>query len=181
MGGKIFSTDLIFGVVNLKRFVLILVLLCFLLCSCKDGKEKQFSGNGDAYKISAEGGWRMRSTPLNPRAEISVSDEKNSRYFIVLRDSKADFSDDVTMEKYTELSKKILEENGGDERTLEIVESGDGYYSCVCESDEVKIRFLVFLKEGKKDFYQIMFWTTESKFDDSKDDFLRIADSFFET
>ena len=181
MGGKIFSTDLIFGVVNLKRFIFILVAACFLLCSCKSGKEKQFSGNEDAYKISVYGGWKMRSSPLNPRAEISASDEKNSRYFIILRDSKSDFSDGVNMEKYTELSKRILEENGGDNRRLEIVESGDGYYSCVCESDEVKIRFLVFLKEGKNDFYQIMFWTTESKFDESRGDFLKIADSFFET
>ena len=165
----------------MKKFFVILLLLCFILSSCGKDKQKQIGGNDDAYKLNIDGGWKIRSTPLNPRAELSVSDEKNSRYFIVLRDSKSDFSDDVTMEKYSELSKKILSENGGDERMLEIVESGEGYYSCVCESDEVKIRFLVFLKEGKEDFYQIMFWTTESKFDDSKDDFLRIADSFFET
>ena len=156
-------------------------MLCFILCSCGKSKQKLIGGNDDAYKLSIGGGWKTRTVPLNPRAEISASDEKNSRYFIVLRDSKADLSESVTMEKYTELSKKILEENGGEERKLEVVETGDGYYSCVCESDSVKIRFLVFLKEGKRDFYQIMFWTTESRFDEASDDFLRIADSFFET
>lgn len=159
-------------------FILFLISASLIFTGCSDNKERTFSGGTD-YSITVPKGWSQMDS-LNKNADLCLGDSSDSKYLVIIKDYKEDFTDNYTIENYFELSRKGLLDAHDDSVLISSDIKNDCSYTASCIVDGVKVRFYASIKEDDKNFYQLIFWTTERQFESRLDEFHTISSSFTE-
>lgn len=122
---------------------------------------------------------------LNNEAVISVGSEKKEQYTIVLSESKGLFSEEITIDDYRKIVIDSIISNLSnyefvnpkkttidDKEAIEVIVHG--------EINKIKISYIITVVKGEENFYQIVSWTLQNKFEDYKNIFRGVIATFEE-
>ena len=88
-----------------------IALLLFVVIGCKSlqslGKPTVLANKDGKFQLTVPAGWHEDST-LNAEADIKASNRLKEQYVIVLTESKKDFSNDMTLDKFTDITRKAM-------------------------------------------------------------------------
>jgi len=130
------------------------------------------------------GSWvEMEGRDRNEFASIQMGQRLGDQYLLVIEEPTSDFDDDFTLFEYAYL---ILDEmtylvNPTDTPLIEDVEIGDSIHAKQFELtgsvDRIRVRYLVTVVEYNDIFYQLVAWSTPSRYDTAKPIFMEILNS----
>jgi bifunctional DNA-binding transcriptional regulator/antitoxin component of YhaV-PrlF toxin-antitoxin module len=177
-----------------KLFPLGLLLFTTLACNFvsrlsreieKAGQPTVLTSPDGRFQLTIPGGWR-KDTELNEKAEISASNRAREMYVVVLSESKRDFASDMTLEKFTELSRNAMMGNvRGAQATAPTPTSVSGHpamqYELRGTVENVNIAYLNTTVETPGDYHQIIAWTLPSRFNDNQATLREVTQSFKES
>lgn len=177
---------------SIKKFgILLVIFLVVFTTACGGLTEIDFNDETQVKRVlSSDNG----SSILVPKiwsdvriegdhVDINVESPLKEQYAVVLTESADLFSEDMTLDDYYELISESMRESM-DNTTLtepqssEIDNSPALLFELHEEGDEVKISYLVALVKGESNYYQIVTWTLQDKFEDYKDLYMNIINSF---
>lgn len=166
----------------------LLVLLLFTGCGLGDrmglseAEPKIFTDTLENISITATTEWVVDET-LHEESILSLGNEKENAYLVVLMDEKDSFSDEMTLELYSKLAS---------DATLDGLESGR-----LTEEEEVtvgtklgkrflingmiegiRISYLFYILEDPYNFTQVIIWSGEDNLKSEKVDYSRIIETF---
>ena len=161
---------------NKVKLPLFLFVILFILTSCEKPLYHDFIGRKLDYKVTVPYSWK-EIDELNEHADLCLGDSKNSQYMIIICDYREDFKLGFSVLDYYELSMDSLIASHED---AELIKSNNKSYEYIVSavSEGVKVTFYVCIKEGLNNYYQLVCWTTERQFDETKEIFASIADAF---
>jgi len=169
---------------KLYKWLFAAVLLTTLVisgCSGKGGDATIKSAEGD-IQLTVGSDWKT-DLKLNPNAKLSAGNPGKEQYVIVVTNSKSDMSDGATLEDFkqlfianTEVMAKNLKEIETKEITIDSVPAKQVEFTA--EASNIKAHYLAFLLGKGNTFYQIVTYSTESKFAGNKEEFLKVGQSF---
>lgn len=118
---------------------------------------------------------------------IKIEDSGEKAFLQVVSESKADFADDMTAEGYGRLLADYLETSPTFSdvvitpfTTLEVNSLPAVQFEVEATVSGVKVHYLNTYVEGNSHFFQIVSWTSQSRFEESKQSLLEAAASFRE-
>ncbi|MGF7047957.1 hypothetical protein J2T13_002463 [Paenibacillus sp. DS2015] len=126
---------------------------------------------------------------LNDSAIISASKQSQDKYVMVIANQKSDFSDETSLDDFVNIFKentKISVDQMKVVNTDDMVSTEDIEVDGVSaklveftgEVQKIKAHYLTAMIEKGNRFYQIISWSSEKGFSNSKDEFLEIIKSF---
>jgi hypothetical protein len=138
----------------------------------KDGK----------FQLTVPAGWQERSS-LSGIASIKAANLYQEAYVIVIEESKADFTGEMTLDKFTEITrngmlKKVTEGDSTPPLPVTINGIPGKQYALEGVINNVKISYLVTAVETSSHFCQIVTWTLRSRIDQNQSVLLRVTNSF---
>lgn len=107
-------------------------------------------------------------------ALIGAANLRDENYVVVLEDSKADFEDNLSFERYSENIQKQLMTNiangqiQGAVKDIQVAKLPANQFVFFGTADGIKIAYVITLVETDKSFYRILAWTMQSRFDKNK-------------
>lgn len=130
------------------------------------------------------GGWSADRT-LNDGAVIQASNRFKEMYVIVLKEGKGDFTEDTTLQEYTQLASAGMQGNITEPEATEPVSTtvaGNSAmeYQLTGAVKKVKIKYLCSTVETPNHFYQIITWTLPSRFEQNQETLRGVTQSFRE-
>ena len=142
------------------------------------------SASGDS-KMQAASGW-AEMTDLNAEADIQLGNKLRDEYLIVISEPKEDFTDDFELSEYAErvTSNMLGELRGGTKTDAEELKIGSRdalQLEMHGTIQSVKVTYLLTIISGKKQFHQIIGWTTKSRYDRVRPKIAKATESFRET
>ncbi len=146
------------------------------------GTREVTSESGVASLTLSAGDWQ----PMHLEgAEIAYINEKDDIGLVLVRETKQDFDPNMGVDAYTDLLMEYAFTDFGDVKFEKYgphpVGSAPAYlFSFSGYSDNVAIKGLVAAIEGRNDFYKLMAWTHNSRFDRNYNEMLQILESFKE-
>ena len=169
---------------KLYKWLFAVVLLTTLViagCSGKGGDAMIKSAEGD-IQLTVGADWKT-DLKLNPNAKLSAGNPGKEQYVIVVTNSKSDMSDGATLDDFkqlfianTEVMAKNLKEIETKDITIDSVPAKQVEFTA--EASNIKAHYLAFLLGKGNTFYQIVTYSTESKFAGNKEEFLKVGQSF---
>lgn len=141
------------------------------------------SPDGDV-QLDVPEGWEEDLTVSNPSADFILSSADMMKYLMVIRDAKADLTDELTLNEYQELLEEMTKTTGIEEYesttpvSLEINGSDAVQYEVVGSIQGVKLHYLYTIVESDDYFHQIMLWSDQSMFPSQKELFEEISASY---
>ena len=177
------------------RNILILCLLLTLTFGCKffdqvqkkieEGqKPKVIIGTDGKCQLTVPGSWSAQKD-LNDDANIQVGNLIAEQYAVVISEPKIDFTSEMGLSGFADLVRKginesiktpILSEN----QSLQI----NGYPALQFEVsgsvDNIRARWIYTVIDAPENYYQIIAWTLNSKYDTNRPVLLEVAGSFRE-
>ncbi|HEX8491406.1 MAG TPA: hypothetical protein VF658_01065 [Pyrinomonadaceae bacterium] len=172
-----------------------LVLLVFVTVACglmerikqeanKSKKPTVLTSADGRYQLTIPGDWREDSALLE-EAILKASNRVSELYVVVLTESKEDFADDVTLEKYTTLTRDSMKANVVSPEVTEPVPtniSGNPAmeYELRGTVDSMKVAYINTTVETPGHFHQIIAWTLRSRFDKNQAALREVTKTFRE-
>ncbi len=153
--------------------------------STEEIKSTEFQSDDGKESLTAPSTW-TNYEELSDDAILHIADRSNERYLIVLKETKEYFSEDMSLNDYTEAVKSRVVGNVenasiGDMEELEVNGNNAQCFIMSGEYSKIKITYIFMCIETSNDFYMIMGWTPTMNFSESKDEILEIMKSFKET
>ncbi len=141
-------------------------------------------GTDNRAQLTVPGNWQKR-TDLHDEAEIQAANLFKEQYVIVMSESKIDFSDDLTLKDFTDLiigsTKKTINDVVITEvKTVKVNGYDANQFEITGTVDKVKARWLYTLIEAPNNFHQIVTWSLQSKFEQNRETFMEVINSFKE-
>lgn len=185
-------------------YKLIVACIAVMLVASGCSKDKGNSGNVDSSKgndvtnsivdgtvmksstedvqITLPKGWK-KDDELNAQAKIGASDRLKEKYVMVNSVSKKDMSDDASLDDYIAAfmsSTKVSLENMKefDSKDIKVDSLTSKVVEFSGEAQKVKVHYLGAFVEKGDYFHQIITWSTESKFNGNKNEFMQVIESF---
>lgn len=120
---------------------------------------------------------------LNEQALLGASNRAKEKYFIALPFNKSDLSDDASLEDFAavmneNLSMSTTNMEVVDEKDIQIEDMNAKQVELTAEVDKIKISYLLNYVEQGDYFYQLATWSTQSQFNDHKEEFEQLLQSF---
>ncbi len=177
------------------KFIGFGILLCAVLgCSLANSIKKEVErsqspqvivSKDNICQLTVPGNWKQLSD-LHEDAIIQAANLVGEQYVIVLRDDRKDFGKNFTLDSMTEISRNNFTEAAAETNLTEPVSVKiNGYdakkFEASGEIDNIKIKYLYGIIETPNNFYQVITWSLNSKFDANKNSFLEAINSFKET
>lgn len=136
-------------------------------------------------QITVPGTWKQE-TELNELATLQVSNPFSDLYVIAIPNSKEDFTDEFNLDKITDLSREEMSNNVSNAETTNpvptIVNGAPARQFEINGTVEgIKARYIYTVVDAPSSYYQILAWTTASKFESNKNTLLEVVNSFKET
>lgn len=136
------------------------------------------------FQLTIPGDWRQDNALLD-EAEIKASQRSGELYVIVLTESKEDFAEDVTLEKFTELTSEAMKANVVTPETTEPVPlSIHGnramQYELRGTVDSMKVAYINTTVETSAHYHQVIAWTLRSRFDKNQAALRAVVQTFKE-
>lgn len=178
----------------LKILPLIILLFVGLGCSAlnqikkkveETQKPKVLDCTDRKCQMTVPGDWNVE-TELNDVANFQAGNRFKEQYAIVISDSKADFSDEMTLDEYVELTGKDMENSATDTDVSEIRSiTINGYPAKQFEVggtvEKIKVKWIYTFIDAPKNYHRILAWTLASKFNENKPVLSDVINSFKES
>jgi hypothetical protein len=153
----------------------------FLILGCFSAEPETiqfFEGQFQALKPAS---WSMQSN-LNDVADLQMGNRFKDVYCTVLTEAKVDFADDLSVETFSDLTRKMLTESLSDltetgPKMLEYSGQPAVLYELVGSIDNTRIKYWHVSIESPTHFHQVVLWSLPSKFDANKTDFEAVLHS----
>jgi hypothetical protein len=136
------------------------------------------------FQLTVPGGWRD-DPELHEEAALKASNRVAEMYVVVISESKQDFTDEMTLEDFTELTRTNMSRKVGDaDATVPASMTVNGYpafqYTLRGTVDKFKAAYLITLVETPTSFHQIITWTLNSRYDKNFATLYEVTESFKE-
>ena len=180
---------------NLRDRIIVFGLLPFFVfgCSLADRINKEVSKNktpqtlnstDNNIQITVPGNWQKR-TDLHDDAELQAANLMGEQYVIILRESKADFGKAFNLDSLTKIARDNLKTAAKDTFFTEpVAVKINGYdakqFEAGGEIENIKIKYLYAIVETPNNYYQIITWTMNSRFEKNKGILSEVIYSFKE-
>jgi len=154
-------------------------------------KSKEAAGDDETYTAPDKSGridlpstWRAMSD-LNDEASIQAGNAFMEEYLIVISEKRADFGDDIDLEKYADIcldgmAANIGKLDKGKAREKKIGGRDALLLEVRAKVDGLDVVYLVAYVEGPESYHQVLSWTLEGKYDRNKERLERAVRSFRE-
>jgi len=172
---------------KVPNYLLAIALLVCVVAGCKQlqslAKPSTLKSTDGKFQITVPAGWKADST-LNEKADIQAANPLKEMYVIVLTEAASDFSEDVTLDQYTDLTLNSMKSNLGSAAfaTQPVPVSINGnqamQYELQGETKKVKLAYVVTNVKSSDHFHQIVSWTLQSKLDENRKTLQDVATSF---
>ena len=139
--------------------------------SNSDLTQKMYSADKHV-SIRVPESWKTKD--LVSGALIGAANLSDENYVVVLEDSKADFEDNLTFERYSENIQKQLMTNisngqiQGAVKDVQVAKLNANQFVFFGTVDGTKIAYVITLIETDKSFYRVLAWTLQSRFEKNK-------------
>jgi hypothetical protein len=177
------------------RKLIPLTLLIFVSLSCslvqrlkqeadKAGKPTVLTSPDGKYQLTVPGDWRA-DAELHKEAIIQASNRLSEMYVIVLSDSKEDFADDMTLLRFTNLTRDNMKGNIISPEITDPIATGIGghpalEYELRGTVGGVKVAYINTTVETATHYHQVLTWTLPSRFDKNQATLREVTRSFKE-
>lgn len=160
--------------------------LVAILAACGGGEKKEslkvFKNENNEFQVSALDSWKDAEGELNEEADLQIYNMKNEKYFITLMETKEDFDDFSLNEYYDIVTDSFLysldKYDQGEVKEVTINGNDALQYTIEASIDNLKVVYLVTVIETPTHYGQLLAWTLKSKWDDNKDEYFEIVNSF---
>ncbi|MBP1989937.1 PsbP-related protein [Paenibacillus eucommiae] len=145
-------------------------------------KGKTLTAPDGNFEITVPKEWKDDAA-LKQLAKISASNRGKEQYIMINEVSKNDYSDGAALEDFkntfisgTAVSLKNYKEDEVSEITIDAVPATQLIFSG--EAENIKVKYIVALLEKGNSFYQLVTWSTESKFEANLSTFEQVLHTF---
>ncbi|MFD3155464.1 PsbP-related protein [Haloimpatiens sp. FM7330] len=175
--------------------LLLSTTLCLLVGCNKSSKQtttatkkaelsKKIKSKDNICQVTVPDSWK-KAKDLNSAANLQVANMAKEKYLITISESKDTFSDSMNLEEYYKivsqnLSKSVVNSKLSSAKDLTINGQKAKQFELTGEVNKVKAGYIVTIVQTKKNFHQIITWTMEKHFNEYKDDFHKIINTFKE-
>ena len=134
------------------------------------------------FQLTVPAGWREDSS-LNDKAEIRAANPQQEMYVVVITEQKADFTDETTLDHYTELTLESMKANlASPDSTPAVPVRINGnpgqQYLIQGAIKNVKLSYLVTTVETTAHFHQIITWTLFSRASKNQTTLQKLTETF---
>ena len=176
------------SLIHIGQRLALLTLVIFAISGCKLieslGKPKVLTSPDGKFQLTIPAGWR-EDPSLREKAGIKASNRLQELYVIVISESKEDFADDMTLERFTTItSNHMISKIGSPEASpplrTTINTNPALQYELQGVINDVKIAYLITTVETPRNFHQIITWTLRSRIDQNQSTLQKVTSSFRE-
>lgn len=166
-----------------------LIAIALLVCAVAGCKQLQslarptiLKSPDGKFQLTVPVGWRENSS-LNEQAEIKAANPLQEMYVIVLTEAKTDFTDDMTLDQFTTITRESMTSNVTSPELsppLPVTINGNSarQYEIQGEVKNVKLAYLITTVETAAHFHQVVTWTLRSRIDKNQTTLQQVAGSF---
>jgi len=163
-----------------------IALLVLAGLSCKQiqslARPKVLTSPDGKFQLTVPGSWQVRNE-LHQRAGIKAANLLQETYVILITEDKSDFSDDMTLDRFTEVTqgamiKRVTDGNASSPLPITINGKDSRQYTLDGVVNGVKISYLVTAVETAANYHQIITWTLRSRIDQNRAVLQKVTESF---
>jgi hypothetical protein len=163
-----------------------LALLICLALGCKMlesiGRPTVLKSADGKFQITVPAGWRANAG-LQSTADIKAAHLRKEMYVLVFSHAKTNYADDMTLDKYTDLTLKAINNNlGSAESTPPIPVKINGrnarQYEVQGLAESLKLAYLITTVETPGHYHRIVTWTLRSQIDQNQRTLEEVTNSF---
>lgn len=172
------------------RYVVLPLLVLLLLTGCglgdrmglSEAEPKIFTDTLENISITATTDW-VEDRTLHEESILSLGNEEENAYLVVLMDGKDSFSDGMTLELYSKLASDATLDGLEGGRLIEEEEVTVGTkmgkkFLLSGTIEGIRISYLFYILEDPYNFTQIIIWSGEDNLKVKKVDYSRIIETF---
>lgn len=166
-----------------------IVLLVCVVAGCKQleslARPTVLKSPDGKFQLTVPAGWQ-ENLSLNDQAEIKAANPLLEMYVIVLTENKVDFSDEMTLDKYTDITRTSMTSNLSapvSSPPLPVTINGNSarQYEIQGETKNVKLAYVVTTVETAGHFHQVITWTLRSRIDKNQMTLQQVTETFRQT
>ena len=145
-------------------------------------KVKTLTSTDDICSISVPEIWKEANLGA-PSAVLQVAKFDSNLFMLIINEAKDNFSDGTTLQDYYDtvislVATQLINMEIGDPINTEINGMQAIQVDLHGEANKVKLSYLLTCVESEEYFHRVLCWSLQSNYDDNKETFMQIADSF---
>jgi hypothetical protein len=166
-----------------------LIALALLVCVVAGCKQLQslatptvLKSPDGKFQLTVPGGWKENAS-LNDKADIKAANPLEEMYVIVLTEGKTDFTDEMTLDQFTNITRESMISNltspdSTPPQPVTINGNAGRQYEIQGSVKNVKLAYLITTVETPAHFHQVITWTLGSRKDKNQTTLQQVAGSF---
>ena len=166
-----------------------LIALALLVCVVAGCKQLQslasptvLKSPDGKFQLTVPAGWRVNAS-LNDKADIKAANTSEEQYVIVITEPKSDFTAEMTLDEFTNVTRESIISNLGTPEATEpraVTVSGNDARAYDVEGaiKNVKLAYRVTTVETSEYYHQVIIWTLLSRKDKNLPILQKVIDSF---
>jgi bifunctional DNA-binding transcriptional regulator/antitoxin component of YhaV-PrlF toxin-antitoxin module len=171
---------------NLSDRVIAIVLLIIAVAGCKQLQSLKnptvLKSADGKFQLTVPAGWREHGG-LNDKADIKAASLINEMYVIVITEAKLDFTDEMTLDQYTTITRDSMVSNlASSDATPPVPVTINGnagrQYEIQGAVKNVKLAYLVTTVETAAHYHQIITWTLRSRINENQMTLQQVTETF---
>jgi len=171
---------------KLPDHLITLVLLMCVVTGCaqlqKLAKPTVLKSPDGKFQLTVPGGWQENAA-LNDQADIKAANKIEELYVIVITESKADFTVEMSLDEFTRITRDALianleSPNATEPRPVTVNGNSARAYDIQGAVKNVKLAYLVTTVETADHYHQVITWTLQSRKDKNQKVLQEVIDSF---
>lgn len=169
-----------------KSGLFAIALLVFVVVACKQlqslARPTVLKSPDGKFQLTVPAGWQERPS-LHATASIKAANVLQETYVIVISDTKIDFASDMTLDKFTDITRRRMlskVDEGDSTPPLPVTINGNEgrQYLLAGVVDNLKISYLITTVETAENYHQIITWTLRSRIDKNQPILQKVTESF---
>ena len=162
----------------------LLLFVAVLACKSLQSPDKSTILNSPdgKFQLTVPAGWREHAG-LNDKADIKAASLIDEMYVIVITEAKLDFTDEMTLDQYTTISRDSMVSNlAASDATppVPVTISGNAgrQYEIQGAVENVRLAYLVTTVETAAHYHQIITWTLRSRINENQMTLQQVTETF---
>ena len=164
------------------------VLLFAAVLACKSfqspDKPTVLNSPDGKFQLTVPNGW-SKTTDLHSKADIQAANRSKEMYVIVLIENQDDLAKDMTLDDFTDITRKSLMSKYGSPQASALesvsINGNDArQYELKGTKDNISVDLIVSTVKTPTNYTQILAWTLPSKMSDNKETLKKVTESFRE-
>jgi hypothetical protein len=134
------------------------------------------------FQITVPAGW-LPDALKTEKTDMKAANTLQEMYVMVINEAKTDFTDDITLDRYTSIVQDAMNEKLTDPQSAPPIETTIGgnparQYEMRGAMSNIKIAYLVTTIETADHYHQVITWTLKSRFEENRATLQKVAESF---